>query len=119
MDLNLITFLLVGIVLVLSAIYLKLTAIFTQIKKNQEINNSYNEDHYRQRSEALQLQTDRLEELCENLEQLQNEVHEIRTVADIFYKYKLPDRNERKLLDQIAIDNEVSQRSFGSGGEHS
>jgi hypothetical protein len=32
----------------------------------------------------------------------------MKFVSDIFYKYRLPDKNERVLLDQIAIDNEVS-----------
>jgi len=38
----------------------------------------------------------------------------MKYVSDVFYKYKLPDKKEREMLDQIAIYNEVSDGISGT-----
>ncbi|MCG9711154.1 hypothetical protein L1D46_20520 [Pseudoalteromonas sp. Isolate3] len=108
MEINLSHILLVLVVILLFAIFVRLGSIAIQITRNQEINNAYNSNHHSQRGELLQTQSEHLEEISSNVQQLQSDIEDMKFVADVFYKYKLPDKKERDLLDQIAIDNEVS-----------
>jgi hypothetical protein len=50
----------------------------------------------------------------EELEMANSTLNEIKYVTDIIEKYKLPDRNERDLIDQIRIDDEISERMNSS-----
>ncbi|TMO58314.1 hypothetical protein [Pseudoalteromonas phenolica] len=108
MEINLSHILLVLVAILLFAIFVRLGSIAIQISRNQEIKNAYDSDHYSLRSELLQTQSEHLEEISSNVQQLQSDIEDIKFVADVFYQYKLPDKKERDLLDQIAIDNEVS-----------
>lgn len=46
----------------------------------------------------------------EELEMVNSSLNEIKYVTDIIEKYKLPDRKEREFIDQIRIDDEISER---------
>ena len=96
------------VVILLFAIFVRLGSIAIQISRNQEINNAYNNDHYSQRGELFNNHSEHLEEISSNIQQLKSDVEDMKFVSDVFYKYKLPDKSERDFLDQIAIDNEVS-----------
>jgi Tfp pilus assembly protein PilN len=96
------------IVILLFAVFVRLGSIAIQISRNQEINNAYNNDHHSQRGELLHNHSEHLEEISSNIQQLKSDVDDMKFVSDIFYKYRLPDKNERVLLDQIAMDNELS-----------
>ncbi|MCV4286482.1 hypothetical protein OH708_01045 [Pseudomonas capsici] len=41
---------------------------------------------------------------------------DIKEVTDVIYRYKLPNAEERRFLDQIEIDNEVSNGIQNAGG---
>lgn len=45
----------------------------------------------------------------EELEKLNSSVESINYTTDIIEKYRLPDAQERKMLDEIRIDNEISE----------
>lgn len=50
----------------------------------------------------------------EELEMANSTLNEIKYVTDIIEKYKLPDRKEREFIDQIRIDDEISERMNSS-----
>lgn len=45
----------------------------------------------------------------EEIERLNSSVDSINYTTDIFEKYRLPDAQERKMIDEIRIDNEISE----------
>ncbi|HAT2607094.1 TPA: hypothetical protein I8235_000003 [Kluyvera intermedia] len=45
----------------------------------------------------------------EELERLNSSVESINYTTDIIEKYRLPDAQERKMIDEIRIDNEISE----------
>lgn len=53
--------------------------------------------------------SDEIRGIRDELERVNATLEEIRYVTDIIEKYKLPDKDERKLIDQIRIDNEISE----------
>lgn len=95
------------LVFFLIAIFLRLGSILIQMQNNHNTENAYNNDHLKQRDELLTRQIELLEDIQMDINELKTNVEDMKYVSDIFYKYKLPDRKERELLDQIAIDNEV------------
>ncbi|MDV5356504.1 hypothetical protein QM201_16645 [Enterobacter asburiae] len=50
----------------------------------------------------------------EEIEMVNSTLNEIKYVTDIIEKYKLPDRKEREFIDQIRIDDEISERMNSS-----
>ncbi|MGL6001542.1 MAG: hypothetical protein ACRCZ4_05500 [Plesiomonas sp.] len=103
-----ILYILLGVlILALFGIFIKLGSIQLQLQSNQKISNAYNDDHYRQRKELLAKQNEIIEKMAADINQLQTDIQDMKYVSDIFYKYKLPDKKEREMLDQIKIDNEV------------
>jgi len=46
----------------------------------------------------------------EELEIANSTLNEIKYVTDIIERYKLPDQKEREFIDQIRIDDEISER---------
>lgn len=108
MEINLSHILLGLIVILLFAIFVRLGSIAIQISRNQEINNAYNNDHHSQRAELLGNHSEHLDEISSNIQQLKSDVEDMKFVSDVFYKYKLPDKSERDFLEQVDIDNEVS-----------
>jgi Tfp pilus assembly protein PilN len=108
MEINLNHILLGLIVILLFAVFVRLSSIAIQISRNQEINNAYNNDHHSQRGELLGNHSEHLDEISSNIQQLKSDIEDMKFVSDVFYKYKLPSKSERDFLDQVAIDNEVS-----------
>lgn len=109
-----IAYILIGIlILILVGIFLRLGAILLQLQSNQKISNAYNDDHHNQGGELLQRQNDTLDLLANDIQQLKTDVQDMKYVSDVFYKYKLPDKKEREMLDQITIFNEVSDGISG------
>ncbi|MFL1916790.1 hypothetical protein ACJW8B_15545 [Plesiomonas shigelloides] len=103
-----ILYILLGVlILVLLGVFIRLSSIQLQLQRNQKISNAYNDDHYRQRKELLEKQNEIIEEMAADINQLQTDIKDIKYVSDIFHKYKLPDKKEREMLEQIEIDNEV------------
>ena len=107
-DIELIYILLVAIIILLSFIFIRLGSILQEIKNNQVANNANSDDQYKQRGELLNSQNETLEELASVVQNINSNTNEIKFVSDVFYKYKLPDKKERDLFDQIEVDNEVS-----------
>lgn len=52
---------------------------------------------------------DEVRAIREELERLNSSVENINYTTDIIEKYRLPDAQERKMLDEIRIDNEISE----------
>lgn len=50
----------------------------------------------------------------EELEMANSTLNEIKYVTDIIERYKLPDQKEREFIDQIRIDDEISERMNSS-----
>ena len=75
------------------------------------------DSHSVQRREISEQLLDRAQELVSRSEAIEQELSEIRAVTDVIYKYKLPSKADRAFLDQVEIDNEVSERTFRSGGD--
>lgn len=79
---------------------------------NDAINNALpviNDIHYyliETHKENIQEFSNSIEEFSLNTADIKSDIHEIKYVMDIIYKYKLPNKEERKLLDTIAIDKE-------------
>lgn len=68
--------------------------------------------------ERFELTTAHLEQLVEASVSTERSISEIKDVTDVIYRYKLPNAAERKLLDQIEIDNEVSNGILNADGRH-
>lgn len=60
--------------------------------------------------------TAHLEQLVEASVNTERSIAEIKDVTDVIYRYKLPNAAERAFLDQMEIDNEVSNGILNSGG---
>lgn len=56
-----------------------------------------------------------LEQLIETSIAIERSISEIKDVTDVIYRYKLPNAAERQFLDQIEIDNEVSNGIMSAG----
>jgi cell division protein FtsX len=56
-----------------------------------------------------------LEQLIETSIAIEQSISEIKDVTDVIYRYKLPNAAERQFLDQIEIDNEVSNGILSAG----
>lgn len=68
--------------------------------------------------QRFELTTAYLEQLVEATVSAERSISEIKEVTDVIYRYKLPNAAERKLLDQIEIDNEVSNGILNADGHH-
>lgn len=68
--------------------------------------------------ERFELTTAYLEQLVEATVNAERSISEIKDVTDVIYRYKLPNAAERKLLDQMEIDNEVSNDILNSHRRH-
>lgn len=68
-----------------------------------------------QLKDQFELTTSQLEQLVENSNSTDRKISDIQQVTDVIYRYKLPSARERKMLDQIEIDNEVSDGIFNAG----
>ncbi|MGL1957394.1 MAG: hypothetical protein OCD00_08780 [Colwellia sp.] len=90
-------------------IFFRLGSILSQLQNNQSVMETCQFDIQSQNSDIHNSYTEITNDINLNVESLNSTVEQIKEVVDIYYKYKLPDYNERKLLDQIAIDNEVSE----------
>lgn len=112
MDLSLTQILLGLIAVLLFAIFIRLGSIRVDMSQNQVVNQAYNDDHLSQRREHLGNLTEHLEEIATNIQQLRSDVEDMKHVSDVFYKYKLPDKAERDMLDEVAINNEISSRLY-------
>ena len=66
--------------------------------------------------ERFELTKAHLEQLVEASVSVERSISEIKDVTDVIHRYKLPNAAERKLLDQIEIDNEVSSGILNAGG---
>ncbi len=94
------------LILVLVAIYIVLNSLLSQLQNSGSTINAYGEEYMQQRN-LVERQSEALELIADNMEELKKDVKDMKDVADIFYKYKLPDIKDRKLLDRISIENEV------------
>lgn len=70
-----------------------------------------------QYKERFELIVSLLEQLVETSVGTDRNTSEIKAVTDVIYRYKLPNAAERKVLDEIEIDNEVSNGILNSGGQ--
>lgn len=75
------------------------------LQTSVQINNS---DNYNLTSEFRSEVRLAIDELCDLNRDSKEKIDNISLILDIFYKYKLPDKSERDLCDQIAIENEIS-----------
>ena len=97
------------ILLVLLGIYFKLSAILTQMSSQKSTFMAYGDEHLKQQRDLLDQQNYTLQQITENIESLKDDVNDMKFVSDVFYKYKLPNKKECDLFDQIEIDNEFSE----------
>ncbi len=97
------------IVLMLFLIFVRLGAILIQLKNSYAVSNAYNDDHLQQRKDFKEECHELLEGVSLDINQLRSDVEDMKYVSDIFYKYKLPNKSDREFLDQVEIDNEVSE----------
>lgn len=104
---------LIIIMVLLLAIFIRLGGIADSIIKAQRFNAAYNSDHHAHRDELLELNRQGFEELSDNLKDIITDIKDIKEVSEIYYKYKLPDMDERKLIDQIKLDEEISNMMHG------
>jgi uncharacterized protein YoxC len=89
-------------------IFFRLGSILSQLENNQSTIETSQFDLQRHNSDLHHSYSEMANDINLNVEALNSNVEEIKQVVDIYYKYKLPDHKERVLLDQIAVDNEVS-----------
>jgi hypothetical protein len=75
------------------------------LQTSVQINNS---DNYNLTSEFRSEVRLAIDELCDLNRDSKEKIDNISLILNIFYKYKLPDKSERDLRDQIAIENEIS-----------
>jgi hypothetical protein len=105
---------LLGIIgILLFGIFVRLGTISYNIRSNLDVSSAYNNDHFRQKQDASKKQEIFFDEALKEIEGIKLVMENIEEVADIFYKYKLPNAEERKLFDEIEIDNEVYDRISG------
>lgn len=109
---NITDIVLIVIMTLLFAIFIRLGGIMRSMLKNQRMNAAYNGDHHAQRDELLETYKEGFEDLSDNLKDILNDIKDIKEVSEIYYKYKLPDVDERKLFDQIKLDEEISNRVY-------
>ena len=67
-------------------------------------------------SQRFQSTTAHLEQLVEASVNIDRSIADIKDVTDVIYRYKLPNAAERAFLDQMEIDNEVSNGILNSDG---
>ncbi|WP_226020010.1 hypothetical protein [Serratia symbiotica] len=63
-------------------------------------------------NDVIPKESDTLEDIRgirEELERVNSSLEDIRYVSDLIEKYKLPDAGDRRVIDQIRIDNEISE----------
>lgn len=89
-------------------IFFRLGSILLQLQNNQSTIETSQFDQQRQNSDLHKSYREMTNDINLNVESLNSTVEEIKEVVDIYYKYKLPDYKERELLEQISIDNEIS-----------
>ncbi|OGQ56759.1 MAG: hypothetical protein A3J24_03915 [Deltaproteobacteria bacterium RIFCSPLOWO2_02_FULL_53_8] len=65
--------------------------------------------HALQRQELSEQASEGLRDINDKLVAVEQHLADIRVVTDVIYKYKLPSKADRDFLDQIEIDNEVSE----------
>ncbi|QUM80792.1 hypothetical protein HWV01_11120 [Moritella sp. 5] len=94
------------LILVLVAIYMVLNSLLSQLQNSGNTINAYGEEYMQQRN-LVERQSEALELIADNMEEVKRDVKEMKDVADIFYKYKLPDREEREFIDKMLIQEEV------------
>ncbi|EOC0436811.1 hypothetical protein ACI00D_004554 [Cronobacter dublinensis] len=92
MDIN--TILLIVVAILLYAIYARIGA-----KPSETYDDRGSSDDLKEDVRAIR----------EELESLNSSVENINHTTDIIEKYKLPDAQERKMIDEIRIDNEISE----------
>lgn len=68
--------------------------------------------------ERFELTATYLEQLVEASVSAERNISEIKDVMDVIYRYKLPNAAERDFLDQVEIDNEVSNGILNASGRH-
>ena len=67
-------------------------------------------------SKRLESTTAHLEQLVEASVNTERSIADIKDVTDVIYRFKLPNAAERAFLNQMEIDNEVSNGILNSGG---
>jgi len=97
---------LVLIVFIALKISARLSAINDSLNKTWPAVNAMHYYLTENQNERLQEVASSAEDLSLNIALIKEDIHEIKYVMDIIYKYKLPSKEERKLLDRIAIDRE-------------
>ncbi|MBH3133681.1 hypothetical protein I5L50_18545 [Serratia marcescens] len=50
---------------------------------------------------------DAADQLKNSVESIELKISDIKYVMDVIEKYSLPDREQRKILDQVKVDNEI------------
>jgi len=96
------------ITILLLLIFFRLGSLISQLQNSQKAMETHNFDIHKQNCDLHDSYSEIANNIHLNVESLNSTVEGIKEVVDIYYKYKLPDHKERKFLDQIAIDNEVS-----------
>ena len=79
------------------------------LKRGQEIELDIAGGRYRQFEQAMDNLTDKFSEVELALGTIERKLSDIEYVTNIILQYKLPNERDRALLDQIEIDNEVSE----------
>ena len=103
-------FLLVAILIVLIALFFRIGALYKKILSNRIVSDGFEQNSFAQREELLSVQREYLDDIAEDMEVLKNAVEDMKFVSDVFYKYKLPNKDEREELDRIAVENSVLSR---------
>ena len=103
-------FLLVAILIVLIALFFRIGALYKKILSNRIVSDGFEQNSFAQREELLSVQREYLDDIAENMEVLKNAVEDMKFVSDVFYKYKLPNKDEREELDRIVVENTVLSR---------
>ena len=103
-------FLLGAILIVLIALFFRIGALYKKIHSNQMDSNGFYQNSFSQREELLSVQREYLDDIAVNIEVLKNAVEDMKFVSDVFYKYKLPNKDEREELDRIVVENTVLSR---------
>ncbi|KAA8552320.1 hypothetical protein [Pseudomonas marginalis] len=113
-----ITTLLAVICILTFGILLKVSHAKTGISSLIQTTAAFHDINADQCRERFELTTAHLEQLVEATVSAERSISEIKEVTDVIYQYKLPNAAERKILDQIEIDNEVSSGILNADRRH-
>ncbi|NWA23903.1 hypothetical protein HX866_03270 [Pseudomonas gingeri] len=96
-------------------ILLNVSRVKSGISSLIQVMAALHDDNENRFKESFEWTKANLEQLAGTSIAIEQSISDIKYVTDVIYRYKLPNAAERRLLDQIEIDNDVSTGIMSAG----